>query len=205
MRVINSMCRSWCFLTTLLLLTVMPLAIAAPTTEPVSKQDGWWQDRNAAVNERVKEGDVDMLFIGDSITHGWEGAGKSVWAQYYADRKAVNMGFSGDRTEHVLWRLENGHLEGLSPKLAMIMIGTNNHGDNTAEEITAGVNAIVEKLRTTCPNMRILLLAIFPRTDVDRAIQKRLKEATAAFAVSAASDPMITFLDVNRAFLDRRG
>ena len=192
-------------LATLLLFVVMPLAMAATTTEPVARPDDWWQQRNAAVNERVKQGNVDMLFIGDSITHGWDGAGLPVWEKYYAKRNAVNMGFSGDQTQHVLWRLENGHLNGISPKLAMIMIGTNNHRDNTAAEITEGVNAIVAKLRSTLPDMHILLLAIFPRTDVEEDIQNKLEEATALFAKTAAADPMVEFLDINRVFLDRNG
>ena len=125
----------------------------------------WWTLRNDAVNERVKQGDVDFLFIGDSITHGWEGGGKKYWDKYYAPRKAVNMGFGGDRTQHVLWRLDHGHLEGISPKLAVLMIGTNNSNgdDNTAEEIADGIIAICKRIRTKCPKTKILILAIFPR------------------------------------------
>lgn len=109
----------------------------------------WWTLRNDAVNERVKQGDVDFLFIGDSITHGWENAGKKLWDKYYAPRKAVNMGFGGDRTQHVLWRLDHGHLEGISPKLAVLMIGTNNSNgnDNTAEEIADGLVQRVGTIR----------------------------------------------------------
>lgn len=201
----NFASRKCLLLTALALLFVMPLAIAASTTEPVARPDDWWQERNAAVNERVKQGNVDLLMIGDSITHGWDGAGQAVWDQYYATRNAVNMGFSGDRTQHVLYRLENGHLEGITPKLAVIMIGTNNHRDNTAAEIAEGVNAIVAKLRGKLPEMRILLLAIFPRTDVDEAIQQKLEEATELFAKTADADPMVKFLNINRAFLDRSG
>lgn len=197
--------RKFYLLATMLLLTAMPLAMAATTTEPVARPDDWWQERNAAVNERVKQGNVDLLFIGDSINHGWDGAGKPVWDEYYADRNVVNMGFSGDRTQHVLWRLENGHLDGITPKAAFIMIGTNNHRDNTATEIAEGVNAIVAKLRGTLPEMRIVLLAIFPRTDVEEEIQKKLEEATALVAKAATADPMVEFLDINRVFLDRNG
>jgi beta-glucosidase len=180
------------------------VACAESTVTPVPRPDDWWTQRNDAVNARVKEGNVDLLMIGDSITHGWESAGKAEWDTYYAKRNAVNMGFSGDRTQHVLWRLENGHLAGISPKLAVIMIGTNNFGDNTAEEIAEGVKAIVAKLRATLPDMKILLLAIFPRTDVDKDNQEKLRQATALFA-PAAEDPMVEFLDINRAFLNREG
>ena len=86
--------------------------------EPAHRHS-WWTLRNDAVNERVKQGNVDLLMIGDSITHSWEGGGKKYWDKYYEQRNAVNMGFSGDRTQHVLWRLQHGHLEGISPKLAV--------------------------------------------------------------------------------------
>ena len=90
---------------------------------------------------------VNLIFIGDSITHGWEGGGKEVWQKYYAKRNAVNLGIGGDQTQHVLWRLDHGNIDGISPKLAVLMIGTNNAGSNKPEEIAAGVKAIVEKLR----------------------------------------------------------
>ncbi len=186
------------------LLTASLTAAAHTAITPVPREDAWWQERHEAVNARVQDGNVDMLFIGDSITHGWEGAGQSIWEEYYADRNAVNMGFSGDRTQHVLWRLENGHLEGISPKLAMIMIGTNNFRDNSAEEIAAGVKAVVANLRDAVPDTRILLLAIFPRTDVDEEYQERLRKAGELFS-AAAEDPMVTFLDIKHAFVDRHG
>ncbi len=182
----------------------LSVACAESAVDPVPRSDDWWQERNAAVNARVKEGNVDLLMIGDSITHGWEGAGAAEWEKCYAPRNAVNMGFSGDQTQHVLWRLANGHLDGITPKLAVIMIGTNNHGGNTAEEIADGVKAIVAKLRATLPEMKILLLAIFPRTDVSEENQAKLKHATELFS-AVEEDPMVEFLDINSAFLDREG
>ena len=99
------------------------------TVIPTMRGEGWMR-RHESFNERVKQGNVDLLFIGDSITQGWENdpprGGKQVWAEFYAKRNAMNLGISGDRTQHVLWRLENGNLEGIKPKLAMLMIGTNN-------------------------------------------------------------------------------
>ena len=108
--------------------------------EPAHRHS-WWTLRHWAVNERVRQGNVDMIFIGDSITHSWEGVGKEVWQKYYGHRNAVNMGFGGDRTQHVLWRLDNGNIDGISPKVAVIMIGTNNSNrdDNTSEEIAEGM------------------------------------------------------------------
>ncbi len=196
--------RFWRFLATALLIVVPFAAAALSSTDPVPRDDDWWQERNTEVNERVAQGNVDMILIGDSITHGWDWGAFPVWEQYYAPRNAVNMGFSGDRTQHVLWRLQNGHLEGISPKLAKVMIGTNNYRDNTAEEIADGVKAIVALLREALPETRILLLAIFPRTDVEEQYQERLRQATELYK-PLAEDPMVEFLDINHVFLDRDG
>jgi lysophospholipase L1-like esterase len=117
------------------------------------------------INERAKQGDVDLLFIGDSITDGWQGGGKEVWQKYYGNRKAMNAGIGGDRTQHVIWRLDNGNIDGIHPKLAVLMIGTNNSNgkDNTAEEIGEGITTIVNQLREKLPETKVLILAIFPR------------------------------------------
>ena len=119
------------------------------------------------LNRRVEaaRGDVDVLFLGDSITQGWEGSGKEVWQEFYGPRKAVNIGIGGDRTQHVLWRLENGNINGIKPKVTVLMIGTNNSNrdDHTPGEILEGVTAIVRKLRASLPDTKILLVAIFPR------------------------------------------
>ena len=174
--------------------------------KPVNRADQWWGLRHDAVNERLKHGNVDLLFIGDSITQGWENAGKEIWNTYYAPRNAVNMGFSGDRTQHVLWRLDNSNIEGLSPKLAIIMIGTNNSNknDNTAEEIAEGIITICKRLRTRLPKTRILLLAIFPRNAGPSA--QRQKNAQASQLASKVADgKMIHYLDINSRFLTEDG
>ena len=142
--------------------------VAHSADDPVPRGGGW-QDRHKLINERVADtGEkAQAIFIGDSITQGWEGAGKEVWARYYAHRNALNLGIGGDRTQHVLWRLENGNLEGLKPKAAVLMIGTNNSNreDNTPGQIVDGVTAIVENLRSNLPEMKVLLVAIFPRSE----------------------------------------
>ncbi len=166
----------------------------------------WWTLRNDAVNERVKQGNVDLLFIGDSITHGWENAGKKYWDQYYAPRNAVNMGFSGDRTQHVLWRLDHGHLEGISPKLAVLMIGTNNSNgeDNTAAEIADGIIAICKTIRAKCPKTKILILAIFPRGP-EPSDQRAKNEKASLLASKIADGKMVHYLDINGKFLTKDG
>lgn len=152
-----------------LLFSGAQLWAAHSAIDPVPRTDQGWKDRQASLNKRVSEvGEKSqVIFIGDSITQGWEGAGKQVWTDNFAKYEAVNLGIGGDRTQHVLWRLDNGNLEGLNPKVAVVMIGTNNSNgeDNTVEQIAGGVRAIVEKLRGRLPEMKILLVAIFPRSE----------------------------------------
>ena len=130
--------------------------------KPVPR-DGRWKQRHESFNKRVAQGKCDLIFIGDSITQGWEGRGKKVWAKHYAKRNAVNLGIGGDRTQHVIWRLDNGNLYRIKPKAAVIMIGTNNSGNNTSQEIADGVGAIVKQLRKKLPETKVLLLGVFPR------------------------------------------
>lgn len=135
--------------------------------DPMPRGDGGWKDRHELINKRVEEAGekAQVVFIGDSITQGWEGAGKEAWSKHFARYNAVNLGIGGDRTQHVLWRLDNGNLKGLKPRAAVVMIGTNNSNgeDNTAGQIADGVTAIVRKLRQKLPDTKILLLPIFPR------------------------------------------
>lgn len=161
--------------------------------------------RHESFNERVKKGEADLLMIGDSITQGWEGAGKKIWEEFYGKRKAVNLGIGGDRTQHVLWRLDNGNVEGLKPKLAVLMIGTNNSGSNTPEQIAEGVKAIIEKLKTKLPETKVLVLAIFPRgankDDVRRKVNTQANEIIKTFA----DDKQVFFLDIGDKFLAEDG
>ncbi|MGE4488962.1 MAG: platelet-activating factor acetylhydrolase IB subunit [Kiritimatiellales bacterium] len=185
---------------------------------PVPRADkDWWMPRHQAVLDRVAQGNVDLLMVGDSITHGWEKSGKGVWDKYYAPRNAVNMGFSGDRTEHVLWRLQNGEIDHIHPKLAVLMIGTNNSGGDqyTPEQIADGIKAIVCTLRTKLPDTKVLILSIFPRGDTE---QRKDKEHGATYndqwakndkaselASKLADNKMIFFLNINNVFLNEKG
>jgi beta-glucosidase len=176
--------------------------------------EGWWKERFEASNARLAQGDIGMLFLGDSITQGWESEGKAVWDEFFAPRKAVNLGFSGDRTQHVLWRLERHGLEALAkpaqgkqaPRLAVVMIGTNNSNgaDNTAEEIADGIRAVVTALTTKLPDTQVLLLAIFPRSE--KADAQRAKNARAsALASKIADGKRVHFLDIGAVFLGEDG
>jgi len=152
-------------------------------TDPAPRPDKGWQDRHSKFVERIKKGDADLLFIGDSITQGWEGSGKGVWAEEFESKKAVNLGIGGDRTQHVLWRLENGEINGIAPKAAVVMIGTNNLGANTNEEIVAGITSIVKKLNDKLPKTKVLLLGIFPRGEkADNPLRTRIMAINAEIA-----------------------
>jgi len=179
-----------------------------PATTPAPRPDAWWQQRHKAMNDRVQKGNVDLIFIGDSITHGWEGAGKKVWEKYYAGRNAVNLGIGGDQTCHVLWRLEHGNIDGIAPKLAVIMIGTNNAGHSphqTPEQIADGVKAIVERLRAKLPDTKILLLGIFPRgADGQDPIRQINEKANAIFS-KLADERTVFYLDIGPKFLKDDG
>ena len=169
--------------------------------KPVPR-DANWMKRHDSMNERVKQGNVDLLFIGDSITQGWEGAGKAVWSEKYGKRNAVNLGLGGDRTQHVLWRLDNGNIEGIKPKLAVIMIGTNNSGSNTSEQIADGITAIVKKLRDKLPETKILLLGIFPRGADDENKNRQVNMKANEIAAKLADGKMVEYLDISSKFLD---
>jgi len=174
-------------------------------TVPVPRKDAWWTKRQEQMNERVKQGHVDMIFIGDSITQGWEGAGKDLWREFYGKRNAVNLGIGGDQTQHVLWRLANGNIKGISPKLAVIMIGTNNTHNFKPDDIAAGVKAIVEKLRKDLPQTKVLLLAIFPRGPNNEDHLRQVVAVTNERLAKMGDGKMVRYLDLGPKFLERDG
>jgi lysophospholipase L1-like esterase len=119
-------------------------------------------------------GEGDVIFLGDSITHGWEG--QKAWQEHFGSFKPVNLGIGGDQTGHVLWRITEGHeLHHLKPKAAVIMIGTNNIGGHTTQQIAGGIKAIVEELKHQKPDIKILVLGVFPRgssSDAERSLEQ---------------------------------
>jgi beta-glucosidase len=167
-----------------------------PATDPQPRTDEGWVARQKELNERAKKGGAELLFLGDSITEGWEGAGKEVWEKRYTPRKALNLGISGDQTQHVLWRLDHGNVDGLAPKAAIVMIGTNNTGGGqTAEQIAEGVQAVTDKLKDKLPKTKVLLLAIFPRgekADPNRALVASVNKLLA----KVADGKRVFFLDI---------
>lgn len=184
------------------------LAVEGNTAVQPVPRDAAWLKRHEGFVEIAKAGGVDVLFLGDSITDGWRRPGKFLWDGHFAPLRAANFGISGDRTQHVLWRMENGELDGISPKVVVLMIGTNNTGferdqitpRNTVAETIEGVTAVVKGLRAKLPETKVLLLAIFPRGEKDSIYRTQLAEINAAIA-RLDDGKFVRFLDINAKFL----
>lgn len=194
---------------------LLPLALAvvsahaAPLHSAINPvpRDGSWKERAKLLDQRLKDSpDTELLFIGDSITQGWEGAGKDVWANSYAKYKAVNLGIGGDRTQHVLWRLENAPLANVKPKAAVLMIGTNNSNgeDNTPGQIVEGVQAIVRTLREKLPNTKVVVLGIFPRSEYFTPQRGKLTQVNQVLQ-KLDDGKNVFYLDIGHRFLDDSG
>jgi alkaline phosphatase D len=174
---------------------------------PAAREPGPAGERTNTVLARAKRGPVDLVFLGDSITEGWEAAGKDVWAERYGKRKAVALGVGGDRTQHVLWRLDHGQLDGLDPKLVVVMIGTNNSNgkEHTSEEIAQGIEAVVRSVRAKAPKAKVLLLAVFPRGEKPNEQRAKNDEASHLAADAVADGKDVVFLDISPSFLAKDG
>ncbi|MFT5106344.1 MAG: arylsulfatase A-like enzyme/lysophospholipase L1-like esterase [Pseudoalteromonas tetraodonis] len=169
----------------------------------------WWKKRH---QEKIKEArnakQVDLLFLGDSITHGWEGQGKQTWEKYYAGRNALNLGYGGDRTQHLNWRLLNSELpENVNPKVAVVMIGTNNTGHvmQAADETAAGIGRVIEILRDRRPDTKILVLGIFPRDAKPDGEMRIRNDEVNALVRELADGDHVHFMDIASTFLNGDG
>jgi lysophospholipase L1-like esterase len=157
------------------------------------------------MDEARKMPTVDLIFDGDSITAGWRGGANGLWQKHYPPYNAFDFGMSGDATQNVLFRLENGELDGLHPKLIVLLIGTNNMYANTPEQIADGIKAIVAEYQKRCPDASILLQGIFPRgekpTDPLRAKVKAVNQIISKLA----DGNKVIFLDFGDKLLDADG
>ena len=183
---------------------------ANPAIVPVDRlREGWWSKRHEAVLAAIQaHPDTQLLLIGDSITNNYDKSTlpdedfQSTWKRFYEPRKALNLGFSGDTTAHVLWRLNHGEVDGLHPKAVVLMIGTNNTGytDQTAEQTESGIDAVVAALERKLPETRILLVGILPsaisesKTERDRAVNEYL-------AACYGENQRVTYLDIGSIFV----
>ena len=165
------------------------------------EKGGWQLRRHADFNEIARRGDIDLVFLGDSITQRWGEAGREVWDKYYSRRKVANFGIGGDRTQHVLWRIEHGNFDGIYPKAIILLIGINNSSaGNTAQEIADGVMTIVQKLREKVPGSKILLLAVFPSGERPENPERVRAIAANAIFQKVADGRMIRYLDIGDRF-----
>jgi lysophospholipase L1-like esterase len=153
----------------------------------------------------AKQGNIDLLLHGDSITDWWQlEANKPVFDKYFGSTRTANFAVAGDTTQGVLWGLRNGEGQGFQPKAVMLMIGTNNSGQATGPEIAEGVGAVVLELRRNFPAAKVLLLAIFPRGLPGDPVRDKLAEANRI--ISRLDDQKnVFYLDIGAKFLDERG
>ncbi len=203
------------------------IAAASPADQPLHSK-GSESARHKAKVEAVKTGSYDLVLIGDSITQCLEDGGEwkplnKVWEKYYAPRKAINLGYSGQRTEDVLWRLDHGELDfSASPRVFMLLIGTNNTDDqhyptvHNAEQLVAGTKAILDRIKARHPASKILLLRILPcggprdKTTYHRTynrsedMQAVLRDAHERMP-ALADQQQVYYLDVNSVFLNPDG
>lgn len=175
-----------------------------PGAKPAPKDEKWVKRHEGFVAEAKAKPDCGLLFLGDSITDAWRGK-KKIFEEAFGAYKPLNFGVSGDRTQHVLWRIQNGEIDGLKPKAAILMIGTNNIGQSNPEpaaSAVAGIQAIVAHLKKSTPDTKILLLAVFPRGEKpDHPHRAAVKEINDAIAKLDG----VRYLDIGPKFLQPDG
>jgi lysophospholipase L1-like esterase len=177
---------------------------------PISRMDlPWWKKRHEAKLAEVKQTRPELVFLGDSITEDWEYSGPPawqdfvpVWNRFYAGRKAVNLGFKGDTTASLLWRINNGEVTGYTPKVAVILIGANNFGRVhwSAEDTAAGIEAIIKDLRRRQPKLKILLVGVLP-SDRSAWVTEMTATLNRSLAARYASGDQATFIDTSHVFM----
>lgn len=200
-----------------------PADVPAPKhdrKDPTQPEPGFVKRHEGFLKDLAdKKGKVGILFVGDSITDGWrrdkkrekdkvteEMAPKEIFEKNYGSMDPLNIGIGGDRTQHVLWRLDRGEVEGINPKVAVLMIGTNNLGSNTNEEIVKGDTKIVNELKEKLPHTKVLLLAIFPRGEkADNPFRARIKAINEELAKLDDGGKTVKYLDIGPKFLEADG
>ena len=188
-----------------------------PSISPQVRLSSWWIARHSehmaaieAANDPKKDQKIELLMVGDSITHNFDkgGPGEKVWKKHFAPLNALNLGFGGDRTNHVLWRLNHLPILKTAPKAASLMIGTNNicWGSDLPKQAADGVRAIAIKLNEMYPDMEILVLGVFPRRrTIDHPHRKEILELNSYLPGLIKDIPNVTYLDIGQKFLDNKG
>jgi len=185
----------------LMLLQPQRLNTAATFTQTQQRMGA----RHEGFAATAQQGNIDLLFHGDSITDWWlQEANKPVFDKYFGQYRTANFAVAGDTTQGVLWGLRNGEGQGFQPKAVMLMIGTNNTGPNTAPEIAEGVGAVVMEMRRDFPNAKILLLAIFPRSVPGDPVRDKITEINKIIA-KLDDQQHVFYMDIGQKFLDEKG
>ena len=175
---------------------------------------GWWPQRFAEKAKLIKErGAFDVVFVGDSITHYFESTGKVIWEPNFGSKgkfPALDLGFSGDRTEHVLWRLDHGELDGYTAKWFVVMIGTNNVGHGgpagkSPQDVVMGVRGILDRILAKHPESKILLHPIFPRGEKPDNAMRRFNDVVNGGIECFADEEKIFWCDFNAKLLAADG
>lgn len=194
----------------LIIIVLLSILMDLSAITPVPREHASWLKRNQQLQNVVDTtGEkAKMIFIGDSITEGWERSGSTIWKELFAPYSSINLGIGGDRTEHVLWRLQNGQLENLSPDFAVVMIGTNNFGQQNPDSesmVLKGIIKVVETLRESIPDTHILLCDIFPRGATYNVMRGSILQVNQALQNLYATDSHVTFLPVGHLLIEQDG
>jgi len=179
-----------------------------PAVTPQPRIVEWWFARHAQKIAEMSKGEIDLLMVGDSITNNFDSIGAPVWKKYFEPRKAINLGFGGDRTNHVLWRLDHLPKPKKTPRGAVVLIGTNNicWGSDKPRQAAGGVQAIARKLGELYPEMKILVLGVFPRRrKLDHPHRKQIIELNSYLPELLKDLKNVKFLDIGPKFLDDKG
>jgi len=204
--------RRWIFLG-LALAAAIPEVGSARTilaAVPIGRTDlPWWRERHEAKLRELTHAKPELIFLGDSITQDWERTGPPawqdfapVWQRFYGDRHAVNLGFKGDTTASLIWRIRNGEVAHISPKAAVVLIGANNMGRPhwSADDTVAGIDVIIGELRKRLPTTKILLLSVLP-SDRSAWITETTAQINRMLAKRYKDDPTVSYLDLTALFM----
>jgi lysophospholipase L1-like esterase len=205
--------RRWIFLSLALAAAYPPAASAARTilaATPIARTDlPWWRARHDAKLRELAQAEPELIFLGDSITENWERSGPPKWQDFaptwqrlYGDRHAVNLGFKGDTTASLLWRIRNGEVAGIAPKAAVVLIGANNLGKVhwSAEDTVTGIDTIITELHKRLPTTKILLLGVLP-SERSAWISETTGQINQMLAKKYKGDPSVSFLDLTALFM----
>ena len=184
----------------------IPQYIGLPAVVPKARSQLWWTRRHVRKSMDPLAEETQLIMIGDSLVHHFEVKGRPLWDLYFGRYKPINLGFSADTTENAIWRLQNGELAGMDPRLAVIMIGTNNAGlrRDPAAHTREGIRRIIEIIHERLPNTQVLLLGIFPRGPTARNRLRQINQQVNELLPTLADGERVHYLDIGHVFLDEK-